>query len=69
LLDYGFRKLNLAAISGSTISANVRVERLAKWFGAEVVATRPGSAWMSVLDWSEVEWRISKGRWEDRAAG
>lgn len=69
LLDYGFTELNLDAISGSTISANVRVERLAAWFGAEVVATHPGAAWMSARGWSEVTWRISKGRWEDRAAG
>ncbi|WP_269744566.1 hypothetical protein [Chamaesiphon minutus] len=36
-------KLNLDAICGSTISANVRVERLAEWFGAEVVAIEAGA--------------------------
>jgi [ribosomal protein S5]-alanine N-acetyltransferase len=69
LLDYGFRELNLAAISGSTISANVRIERLAAWFGAEVVAIQPGAAWMSARDWSEVTWQIARARWERRAAG
>ena len=69
LLDYGFRELHLAAISGSTISANARVERLAAWFGAEVVAIDPGSAWMSARGWSEVTWQISRARWENRAAG
>ncbi|PSB57509.1 GNAT family N-acetyltransferase [Chamaesiphon polymorphus] len=69
LLDYGFRELNLAKISGSTISANVRVERLAAWFGAEIVEIDPGAAWMSARGWSDVTWRISKQRWEDRAAG
>jgi [ribosomal protein S5]-alanine N-acetyltransferase len=68
LLDYGFKELNLVAISGSTISANARVERLAAWFGAEVVATLPGAAWMSARGWSEVTWRISRARWESRAA-
>jgi [ribosomal protein S5]-alanine N-acetyltransferase len=67
LLDYGFKELNLAAISGSTISANVRIERLAAWFGAEVVEIAPGSAWMSARGWSEVTWQISRSRWEDRA--
>jgi [ribosomal protein S5]-alanine N-acetyltransferase len=68
LLDYGFRELNLAALSGATISANVRVERLAAWFGAEVVEIEPGAAWMSARGWSEVTWRISRERWESRSA-
>jgi [ribosomal protein S5]-alanine N-acetyltransferase len=68
LLDHGFKELNLDAISGATISANVRVERLAAWFRAEVVAIEPGAAWMSARGWSEVTWRISRARWESRAA-
>jgi RimJ/RimL family protein N-acetyltransferase len=66
LLDFGFAELNLKAISGSTVSANTRIARLAEWIGAEVVATRPGSSWMSEIGWSEVDWRIARAQWEHR---
>lgn len=66
LLNFGFRELRLDAISGSTVSANVRIARLAKWMGAEVVAIRPGSTWMSQRGWSEVDWRITLEQWERR---
>lgn len=69
LLDFGFRELKLDAISGSTISANVRIARLAAWSGAEVVAIRVGSRWMSERGWSEVDWRITRAQWEHRATG
>ena len=58
LLDFGFRDLGLKAITGSTISANARISRLAEWFGAEMVATRPGPDWMTERDWSHADWRI-----------
>lgn len=63
LLDFGFRELKLELISGSTVSANVRVARLAEWLGAEVVAIRPGSTWMSERGWSEVDWRMTREQW------
>jgi len=66
LLDFGFRELDVKAISGSTVSANTRIARLAEWIGAEVVATRPGSSWMSDRGWSEVDWRIARAQWEHR---
>ena len=66
LLDFGFRELKLEAISGSTVSANVRIARLAEWIGAEIVATRPGSTWMSERDWSEINWRITREQWCSR---
>ncbi|WP_442946496.1 GNAT family N-acetyltransferase [Nostoc sp. 'Peltigera malacea cyanobiont' DB3992] len=68
LLDFGFRELGLEVISGSTVSANARSNRLAEWFGAEVVAIRPGSSWMSARGWNEVHWRIAKEMWERRMA-
>lgn len=68
LVDFGFRVLNLDGISGPTVSANARISRLAEWFGAEVVATRPGPSWMSEHGWSEVDWRITRDRWELGAA-
>jgi [ribosomal protein S5]-alanine N-acetyltransferase len=64
LLDFGFNELGLEVISGSTVSANVRIARLAEWSGAEVVAMRPGSSWMSERGWNEVDWRITRERWE-----
>ncbi|HEY9906677.1 MAG TPA: GNAT family N-acetyltransferase [Thermosynechococcaceae cyanobacterium] len=66
LLDFGFRELRLDVISGSTVSANVRISRLAEWIGAEVVAMRPGSSWMSERGWSEVDWQITKEWWQHR---
>jgi [ribosomal protein S5]-alanine N-acetyltransferase len=66
LLDFGFRELRLDMISGSTVSANVRIARLAEWIGAEVVAIRPGSIWMSERGWSEVDWRITRAKWDYR---
>lgn len=66
LLDFGFRELRLDIISGSTVSANVRIARLAEWIGAEVIAMRSGSSWMSERGWNEVDWRITRERWEHR---
>jgi RimJ/RimL family protein N-acetyltransferase len=67
LLEFGFGKLNLEVICGSTVSANARIARLAQWIGAEVVAIRPGSTWMSEQGWSEVDWRITREQWDQRA--
>lgn len=69
LLNFGFGELSLTAICGSTVSANLRIDRLAQWMGAEVVAIRPGSPWMAERGWSEVEWRITREQWERRTAG
>ncbi len=66
LLDFGFRELRLKVSSGSTVSANMRIARLAEWIGAEVVATRPGSTWMSERGWSEVDWQITREQWDCR---
>lgn len=66
LLDFGFRELNLDLISGSTVSANVQIAQLAEWIGAEVVATRPGSTWMSERGWRQVNWRITRSQWDCR---
>ncbi|MBD2114245.1 GNAT family N-acetyltransferase [Nodosilinea sp. FACHB-141] len=68
LLNFGFQELKLDVISGSTISANKRIARLAEWMGAEVVAVRSGSPWMSERGWNEVDWRITKKQWNYRIA-
>ena len=66
LLGFGFRELGVRVISGSTVSANVGIARLAEWFGAEIVATRPGPAWMTAQGWNSVDWRITHERWQQQ---
>jgi RimJ/RimL family protein N-acetyltransferase len=68
LLEFGFCDLGLREIRGLTVGANARVGRLASWFGAVVVATRPGPASMLARGWCETEWRITRESWE-RTAG
>jgi [ribosomal protein S5]-alanine N-acetyltransferase len=68
LLDFGFKELQLDAISGSTVSANTRIARLAEWIGAEVVAICPGETWMRDRGWSEVHWRIAREQWHRSTA-
>jgi RimJ/RimL family protein N-acetyltransferase len=67
LLDFGFRELGVCIITGSTVSVNARISRLAEWFGAEMAATRPGPEWMTARDWSNVDWRITREQWQHRA--
>ena len=56
LAKFGFEELRLDELYGSTVSANVRIARLASSLGA--VATRlDTSAWMTARGWSQVEWR------------
>ena len=68
LLEFGFGDLGLQEIYGVSMTANARVARLAKWFGAEAVASRSGAAWMSARGWTETEWRITRDRWQRRVA-
>jgi len=67
LLEFGFCDLGLHTITGSTISANDRISRLAEWFGAQTVAKRPGPEWMAERHWSHVDWRITLERWQEGA--
>ena len=69
LVGFGFRDLGLEAILGSTASGNRRVERLARWFGAEIVARRAGSDWMTARGWVEVDWALTVSRWEAAGPG
>jgi [ribosomal protein S5]-alanine N-acetyltransferase len=66
LLDFGFWELKLETISGSTVSANAKIARLAEWAGAEVVAICPGGSWMSERGWNEVKWQMTRSQWEIR---
>ncbi len=62
LIDFGFVNLNLREIYGTTVSANVRVARLARHFGA-VATIRPSPGWMAVRGWTQIEWHITKEQW------
>jgi ribosomal-protein-alanine N-acetyltransferase len=64
LVQYGFETLNLTSIIGDTASGNRRVEKLARWFGAEIVARRTGPDWMQARGWQEVDWTITREAWE-----
>lgn len=63
LLQFGFENLKLAAIIGNTASGNHRIEKLARWFGARIVARRPGPDWMQARGREEVDWEIRRETW------
>lgn len=64
LVEFGFRELDLKVIFGLSVSANLRVERLARRYGFIAVGSRPGSDWMSVQGWSQTEWQLTRERWD-----
>jgi ribosomal-protein-alanine N-acetyltransferase len=64
LTAFGFDNLKLDRVIGSTASGNRRVERLARWFHASIMAERPGADWMRARGWVEVDWVLSRERWE-----
>lgn len=64
LIDFGFRDLGLKEIIGISVSANLRVSRLAKRYGFLAVGTRPSSAWMRMRGWSQIEWQLTRESWE-----
>jgi ribosomal-protein-alanine N-acetyltransferase len=64
LLEHGFFNLNLHTIVGNTASGNRRVERLARWFGADLGAHRQGAEWMAARGWQEVDWVLARDDWE-----
>lgn len=63
LLEHGFFNLNLHIIVGRAASGNRRVERLARWFGANIIAQRAGPEWMEARGWHEVDWALARGDW------
>ena len=67
LIAFGFGELELDRIRGSTASGNRRVERLARWFGAEITAEREGAEWMRARGWIEVDWCLPRARWAETA--
>lgn len=63
MIDHGFECLGLDVVIGDTSSGNTRVEKLARWFGGEIVASREGAGWMTQRGWKEVDWAISREAW------
>ena len=63
LLEYGFEVLGLRMIIGNTASGNRRVEKLARWFGGEIIAERDGPEWMRRRGWREVDWALRRESW------
>lgn len=63
LLEHGFLNLDLHTISGQTASGNRRVEKLAGWFGGQLVERGPGPEWMTTRGWQEVVWAVTRENW------
>jgi [ribosomal protein S5]-alanine N-acetyltransferase len=63
LIEHGFLTFGFSKVVGNTASGNSRVERLAQWFGATIVARRDGPEWMKVRGWQEVDWAVSRSAW------
>lgn len=64
LLRHGFETLKCHLIIGNTSSGNRRVEKLASWFGARIVARRTGPEWMQARGWQEVDWALTSEDWQ-----
>lgn len=63
LLAFGFSTLQLAAVRGTTVSANARVTRLVERLGFRRVAEEEGSAWLAARGWREVTWELRSEEW------
>lgn len=64
LIDFGFRALGLKEIRGISISANLRVTRLAHRYGFVAIGTRPSPDWMCARGWSQIEWQLTRESWD-----
>ncbi len=64
LIDFGFRDLGLKEILGISVSANLRVSRLAERYGFHASGVRPGPDWMRLRGWSQIEWQLTREAWQ-----
>jgi [ribosomal protein S5]-alanine N-acetyltransferase len=64
LIDFGFRDLGLREIIGISVSANLRVSRLAERYGFQITDTQPGLDWMRARGWNQIEWQLTRESWE-----
>ncbi|MBD2123252.1 GNAT family N-acetyltransferase [Trichocoleus sp. FACHB-262] len=68
LIHFGFRDLGLKEIRGVSVSANLRVTRLAQRYGFVEVGPRPSPSWMTARGWSQTEWQLTREAWEHLSA-
>jgi RimJ/RimL family protein N-acetyltransferase len=64
VIEFGFRNLGLQEIRGVTISANMRVARLAQRYGFIPIGKHSSPDWMLARGWSQTEWQLKKEWWE-----
>jgi ribosomal-protein-alanine N-acetyltransferase len=64
LLEFGFEKLALTEVRGVSVSVNARVSRLARRCGFVEVGTRPTPDWMHARGWIQIEWQLTRERWQ-----
>ncbi|PSB30316.1 GNAT family N-acetyltransferase [Chlorogloea sp. CCALA 695] len=67
LIEFGFHNLAVKEIRGVSVSANLRVTRLAQRYGFIAIGTRPSPNWMSDRSWSQIEWQLTRESWENLA--
>jgi RimJ/RimL family protein N-acetyltransferase len=65
LVDFGFGDLGLKEIRGISISANLRVVRLAYRYGFVPISTLPSPDWMCARGWNQTEWQLTREFWEN----
>ena len=63
LIEFGFCDLGLKEIRGISVSANLRVARLARRYGFIEIGDRSSSNWMSDRGWSQIEWQLTRESW------
>ncbi len=68
VIEFGFRDLGLKEIRGISVSANLRVARLAHRYGFVAIGTRPTPDWMCERGWSQTEWQLTQESWESLSA-
>jgi len=68
LIEFGFRDLGLKEIRGISVSANLRVARLAQRYGFVEIGQHPSPDWMTARGWSQTEWQLTRETWEQLLA-
>lgn len=68
VIELGFRDLGLKEIRGISVSANLRVARLAHRYGFVAIGTRPSPDWMCARGWSQTEWQLTRESWKSLSA-
>lgn len=64
LIEFGFRDLELKEIRGISVSANLRVARLARRYGFMEIGTLPTPEWMRDRGWNQTEWQLTRESWD-----